>query len=165
MTVISVKGLAELERSLAKLADQPAIRRAARAALREGGRPMMEAARRLAPDDPATGAGNFLRDSIKMATARGDRGEDGDQVFVAIGIDSSRDPAVYRPRKSGQGSYRDPGVAGVSGIIEFGRSGVAARPFMRPAFDQHAPGTPALVGAALGPAIEKEAAKLARRGS
>ncbi len=162
MTTIRVEGLAALEQALRKLGDQPAIRRAGRAALREGGKPMMETARRLAPDDPATGIGQFLQASIKMATGRGDRGDDGDQVFVVIGIDHSLDPPVFRPRQGG-GTYRDPGVAGVSGIIEFGRPGVAAKPFMRPAFDQHAAATPALVGRALGPAIEKEAAKLDRR--
>jgi HK97 gp10 family phage protein len=162
---IRIEGLADLERQLSALGDLKAIRRVGRAALREGGRPIMETARSLAPDDPATGSGNYLRASIKMATGRGDRGDDGDQVFVVIGIDRSIDPPVMRPRADGSGSYRDPGVAGVAGIIEFGRPGVAARPFMRPAFDQHALAVPGIVAAALGPAIEKEAAKLAKRGA
>jgi HK97 gp10 family phage protein len=160
---IRVEGLQALERQLRALGNQPAIKRAGRAALREGGKPMMETARSLAPDDPATGSNLYLRASIKMATGRGDKGDDGDQVYVVIGIDRSIDPPVMRPRANGSGSYRDPGVAGVAGIIEFGRSGVPARPFMRPAFDQHALAVPGIVAAALGPAIEKEAAKLAKR--
>ncbi|XUU60644.1 HK97-gp10 family putative phage morphogenesis protein [Erythrobacter sp. HA6-11] len=160
---VKIDGGRELERQLRQLGDLRAVRRAGRAALRKGGKPMLETARMLAPDDPATGPGKFLRQSIKMATGRRERGEDGDQVYVVIGIDQNVDPARYISRKSGQGTYRDPGVAGVSVIIEFGRPGVPAQPFMRPAFDQHAQGAILLTARSLGPEIEREAAKLAKR--
>lgn len=161
---VKVEGLRALERKLHQLGDLPAVRRAGRKALRAGGAPMVASAKQFAPDDPVTGPDLHLRASIKMATGRRERGDDGDQVWVVIGIDANVDPPVLRRRKDGRGSYRDPGVAGVASIIEFGRAGVPAAPFFRPAWDAHKAGATAIVGRALGPAIETEAAKLAARG-
>ena len=162
---ISVKfeNAKEIERMLAELGDQKAMRRAVRAALREAGAPMMELARNLAPFDQGD-----LKRSIKMATAKRARGQDPDQFGIVIGIDTNEQPAREVPRKtkSGQGkggTYRDPGVAGAGPIIEFGRPGVAAKPFFRPAFDAEGEKTIKRFGEVAGPAIEKEAAKLASK--
>jgi len=166
---IDISGAKEMEKALAELADQPAMRRAIRAALREAAQPIVDAAKAAAPVDRGD-----LRDSIKVATAKRGRGSDQDEFGIVIGIDSNVQPAKYvvrqkqvrkkSPRRSGNaGTYRDPGVAGVAPIVEFGRPGVPAEPFMRPAFDAHGEGAITRFGAAVGPAIEDEAAKLARR--
>lgn len=163
---ISVKfeNAKEIERMLAELGDQKAMRRAIRAALRQAGAPMMERAISLVPVDQGD-----LKRSIKMATAKRYRGQDQDQFGVVIGIDANEQPAKEVPRKtkSGRGkrgTYRDPGVAGVGPITEFGRPGKSARPFMRPAFDFEGEATIRRFGEVAGAAIEKEAAKLARKG-
>lgn len=144
---------------LAELGDQKAMRRAMRSALRAAGEPMMELARNLAPFDQGD-----LKRSIKMATAKRYRGQDQDQFGVVIGIDANEQPAKQVPRKTGKrGTYRDPGVAGVGPIIEFGRPGKAAKPFMRPAFDAEGEKTIQRFSKTAGPAIEKEAERLARK--
>lgn len=160
---VEVVGLRELERKLQALGDLPAIRRAGREALRAGGRPMLDAVIAGAPDDPATGPGKYLKQSIKMATGRAQRSAGGEQVWVVIGIDVNVDPPQVVRRKRGSGSYRDPGVAGVGPMIEFGTAEMAAQPFFRPAWDEHKSGTTLLVGRALGPAIEVQAQRLAAR--
>lgn len=160
---ISVKfeNAKEIEQMLAELGDQKAVRRAVRNALREAGAPMMELARNLAPFDQGD-----LKRSIKMATAKRFRGQDQDQFGIVIGIDSNEQPPREVARKEGKGgTYRDPGVAGAGPIIEFGRPGVAAKPFMRPAFDAEGEKTIKRFGEVAGPAIEKEAEKLARKRS
>lgn len=172
MTVtVKVEGAAALEKSLRLLGDAPAARRTAQRALRQALEPVREQAVQLAPDDPATGSGKFLRESIKIGTAKRSRVNRGqaaiedtaDQVWMVLGIDQGVDPPVERPRQRGEGSYRDPGVAGVSVIIEFGRDGVAAVPFMRGAWDAQKAVLPARAGAVLGPEIEKTAARLAKK--
>lgn len=155
---VSFKGGKELEQALAALGDSRAIRSAARAALREAAKPMQVMAQSLAPRD----VGNLV-ESIKIATGKGDRGNDGDQVFVVLGIDANVQPARIKGKLRGKGTYRDPGVAGVSVIKEFGSEREAPEPFMRPAWDAHSAQTPDRIGKALGPAIETQARRLARR--
>lgn len=155
---VEFQGGLDLDRALAELGDSPAIRRAARQALRQAAAPMRDSAKAKAPKDE----GN-LAESVKIATAKADKGDAGDQVAVVIGIDANVQPAVYVPRKSGDGYYRDPGVAGVSVIKELGTESEPAEPFMRPAWEEHAGATPARVGAALWPAVVREAKRLARK--
>ena len=161
---ISVKfaNAKEIEQALAELGDSKAVRRAVRAALREAGEPMAQLARDLVPRDE----GNLER-SIKMATAKRFRGQDQDQHGIVIGIDANEQPAQEVPRKErskrGGTTYRDPGVAGVGPITEFGRPGKAAKPFMRPAFDAEGEKTIKRFGEVAGAAIEREAARLARK--
>lgn len=159
MTVtVDFEGWREIEALMRGLADAPAVKRAGRGALREAAKPIIATAKRMSPKD----VGN-LEESIKQATAKRDRGDDGDQVAIVIGIDSSVQPPRYIGRKTGKGAYRDPGVAGVGPIKEFGTEHEPAHPFFRPAWDQHKDATPSRIAEALGPAIEKEAAKLAKR--
>lgn len=166
---IELAGAKELERALSELADQPAMRRAIRKALRDAAQPMLEAAKEAVPVDRGD-----LKRSLKIATAKKVRGGDQDSFGIVIGIDANEQPARYivrktvarkkmRRRVANSGTYRDPGVAGVGPIVEFGRPGQPPEPFMRPAFDVHGPGAIARFGAAAGPAIEAEAARLARR--
>lgn len=159
MTVtVEFSGGRELEAALRALGDQPMMRQAAKKALTLAAEPIRAAWAARAPDDPKT-AGN-LKQSVKIGPQRS---RDKDQVWVKIGIDSGVDPAVVRPRKSGRGSYRDPGVAGNAAIQEFGTAKMPANPSARPAWDAEAPATPGRIGAVLGPEIEAAAARIARK--
>lgn len=142
---------------LKALGDSRAAARAGRAALTEAAKPFVATAKALVPVDKGK-----LKESIKVANGKRERGDDGDQVSVVIGIDIEVDPPRIVSRADGQGSYRDPGVAGVSVIQEFDLEH-GGNPFMRPAWDQNKGSAPAEVGRALGPAIEAEAGRLARR--
>ena len=159
---IEVEGGLEIAAALKELGDPRAVRTSLRRALRDAAQPMLEAAKGKVPVDKGD-----LKRSIKMAAAKGEK-LDGDSFGVVIGIDSNEQPArqVVRKTRSGKSAtYRDPGVAGAGPIIEFGRPGVAAKPFMRPAFDAEGEKTIQRFGATAGPAIEKQAAKLARKRS
>lgn len=143
---ITVKGAAAAQAALRELKDTATAKRIGRKAIKQAAEIIATKARSLAPDDPATGAGKFLRQSIKVAPpkrARFNRGQSRgnidaeDQVWMLIGIDQSVDPPKEVRRKNGKGSYRDPGVAGVSVIMEFGAPGgnISPRPFMGPAWE------------------------------
>lgn len=147
-----------IEEALRNLGSPTSTKRAGRAALREAGEPLRALIEQMAPED----AGDLKR-SIKMAPGKRDRSEDGDQAIVVIGIDKSVQPARYLPRKRGKGAYRDPGVAGVGPIKEFGDADEGAQPFFRPAWEAMKGGLPARIGRSLGPAIETEARRLAQR--
>lgn len=171
MATVTVKGGAALDKALLALGDSVTARKIGRLALKAAGAPIEATAKALAPDDPATGPGRFLRDSIKLApisAARVNRGQSlsgdrEDQLWMAVGIDKSDDPPTQKPRKSGRGSYRDPGVAGVSVIIEFGRAGVAAQPFMRAAWDANKGQAIGRMTAIIGPEVDKAARRAAKR--
>jgi HK97 gp10 family phage protein len=72
-----------------------------------------------------------------------------------------------RTRRKDQRSYLigvRPPVSRRFHLLEFGRSGVPAQPFMRPAFDSQAEAALNALGETLGEAICAEANKLAKRG-
>ena len=149
----------DIEAALKALGDPKAIRRAALFGLRKAAEPMRDKAKSLAPRD----VGN-LEESIKIGSAKRKRGGDGDEAGVIIGIDRSVQPARDVPRADGNGTYRDPGVAGVAPIKEFGAPEInqPAEPFMRPAFDSEKERTPARVADHLWPAIERAAKRKGR---
>lgn len=152
------KGGKELERALRELGDPMTARRIGLLALRKGAEPMRDKAKVLVPKDQQD-----LEQSIKIATARKSKGGDKDEVTVLIGIDAAVQPAVEVARKSGDGTYRDPGVAGVGPLQEFGADDMPANPFMRPAYDAEKNATPDRVGREMWPAIQRAAARLAKR--
>lgn len=159
---IEVDGALDIAAALQELGDPRSVRTALRATLRRAAKPMLETARGKAREDK----GNLKR-SIKMAAAKGERA-DSPEFGIVIGIDANEQPATYVPRKTKSGggkggTYRDPGVAGVAVIEEFGRPGEAANPFMRPAFDQEGEPTIRRFGEEAGPIIEKTAARLAKK--
>jgi hypothetical protein len=150
------KGGRALQAALRELANSRAINAAGREGLKAGAQPIADLAITLAPEFE-----HKLKSAIKVGPARG-KGNDKDHLNVVVGIDRSVDPPSFKPRLTGKGSYRDPGVAGHSVIIEFGRAGAAAQPFMTPAMDSQLPLAPERIGAALWPAIEKQARRLAK---
>lgn len=160
---IRFENAAAIQQGLRELGNQPAMRRAIKDALRDAAVPMAELARSLAPIDEGD-----LKRSIKIAPRKRRRGDDVDRFGVVIGIDANEEPALIKARRRRRdggkgGDYRDPGVAGVGPITEFGRPGVAAKPFMRPAFDAEGEKTIQRFGQTAGPAIEKQAAQIARK--
>jgi HK97 gp10 family phage protein len=159
---IEVEGLTDLQTALRELGDPRAIKTALRASLRKAARPMLEAARARVPVDKGD-----LKRSVKIAAAKGER-LDSLEFGVVIGIDANEQPARYVVRKTKSdggrgGTYRDPGVAGVAPITEFGRPGQAAEPFMRPAFDTEGEATIRRFGEVAGAEIERVATRLAKK--
>lgn len=159
---IEVSGLSDIQAALRELGDPRAVRTTLRGILRKAAKPMLEKARANARED--TGA---LKRSVKMAAAKGEK-PDSAEFGIVIGIDGNEDPARYVVRKTNSdggkgGTYRDPGVAGVAVIEEFGRPGEPAHPFFRPAFDQEGQATIERFAQLAGPEIEKTAARIAKR--
>jgi len=155
---IEVSGLSDLQASLRELGDPKAVRTALRAALRKAAAPMLAAAKNRVPIDKGD-----LKRSVKIAAAKGER-PDSPQFGVVIGIDANVQPARNVVRKGGRGgTYRDPGVAGVAPITEFGTADQSAQPFMRPAFDTEGEATIRRFGEVAGPEIERVAARLAKK--
>ena len=123
---------------------------------------MAELARLKVPVDKGD-----LKRSVKMAAAKGEK-LDSPEFGIVIGIDANEQPARYVVRKTRSnggkgGTYRDPGVAGVAPITEFGRVGQPAEPFMRPAFDTEGEATIRRFSEEAGPIIERTAARLAKK--
>lgn len=159
---IEVKGLTELQASLQELGDPRAVRSALRAALRAAALPMRDAAKNGVPVDQGD-----LQRSIKIGAAKGEK-PDSPEFGIVIGIDSNEQPARYVVAKTKSnggkgGTYRDPGVAGVGPIIEFGKIGEPAQPFMRRAFDAEGDNTIRRFGEVAGIHIERTAARLAKK--
>jgi len=116
----TIDGLRELDKGLAefKWATAKAVmRRAGMKALR----PMAEAARQMAPDDPTTGPPHDLKTSITVASKssaeRTGRTSAGDTVMVYMG-----------PTRDGYPQAM---------MQEMGTVHHPPRPYMRPAFEQH----------------------------
>ncbi len=159
---IEVEGLGALQDALRELGDPKTVRTALRAGLRKAAQPMLEKARARVPVDQGD-----LKRSVKMGAAKGER-PDSPEFGIVIGIDANVQPAMIVPRKtkSGRGlggTYRDPGVAGVGPMKEFGTPTEQAQPFMRPAFDEEGEATIRRFGEVAGPEIERVAARLAKR--
>lgn len=159
---VEFKGGKELEAALRELGNRVTAKNVGRRALIQAAEPIRDVARALAPDDPATGAGKYLRESIKVAPGKR---SSGDRIWALVGIDAEVDPAVDKPRKNGSGTYRDAGVAGVAAIMEFGApaSGIPAQPFMRPAWESQKAATPQRVADGVRAEVDKAAARAARK--
>lgn len=148
-TTVQIAGFRELDTALGALAAEyskasgkAVLRRVADKALQ----PMAEAARNLAPDDPAT-QGKDLKASI-----------------VVGGKLNKRQRGIARKDQNKSTVTRYMGTADPAGVPqEFGTVNHGPQPFMRPAFEQEARGAIDIVAKELGPEIEKTAARLAKR--
>lgn len=149
-----VKGLSDCMAAfddLPKAVQRPVLIRLGKEALE----PMAETARKLAPDDPATGPPD-LHTSIIVGTQQ----KSSTKVF--------RDP----DKEFGATIYMGPTKHGYPQAIpqEFGSVKMAPHPFMRPAFQQHVQGVFDYISANLARLIlaaakrwEKRAARLAAK--
>lgn len=159
---VTVKGGREAQAALRAIGNQVTARRIGRKAIKPSADIIAAKAASLAPDDPATGAGRFLAASIKSGPSKS---RDKDQVWIRVGIDQSIDPPKQVQRKNGKGSYRDPGVAGVAVIMEFGAPGgnIAPRPFMGPAWESEKEATAQRITDAVLTEATKAAERAARK--
>ena len=148
-TTVRVEGLSDLDEALGKLAEEygkasgkAVLRRVADKALQ----PMAEAARQLAPDDPAT-TSNDLKASITVG-----------------GKLTKRQASLARKDQDKATVTRYMGTADPAGVPqEFGTVNHGPQPFMRPAWDANKDGALKIVADELGPEIERTAARLAKR--
>ncbi|MGB7407154.1 MAG: HK97-gp10 family putative phage morphogenesis protein [Pontixanthobacter sp.] len=155
---VTIEGGKALEKALADLGDPVYMKRAARKALRTAAKPIVETAKSLVPVDEGD-----LRESIKQGAARKGRSIDSDyQVKQIVAIDRNVQPP--REIEGRSKKYRDPGVAGVAGIKEFGGPDQPAQPFMLPAWDAEKGASTKRIMDTLGPAIEDQARKKAAKG-
>ena len=151
--------LGRLDAALQGLSDPKFIRRAGLKGLREAAIPIRDRAKREAPKDEFD-----LEKSIAVKAGRKGRGDDADLITYQVGIDQNVDPPRQIVRQDGKGTFRDPGVAGHSVIIEYGRDGVPADPFFRRSFDAEKNATPQRIADELEPAIADQARKMAKKG-
>lgn len=138
---LKLSGFKELEAQLATLKDKATSRRVGLRALQKAAEPIRDRAKELAPDDPATGEGKYLKEAIKIGRAAGAQqkeGNSGSIVSTFIGIDGSVKPAkpsTKRKTKKGTGKPGG-GVAAYSIFQELGTSSRSAQPYLRPAFEE-----------------------------
>ncbi len=163
-----VEGLSEMSANLRELSKATA-RNVLRRILMQAGEPMAETMRRLAPDDPATGAPD-LRSSIAVSPRL--KNSVGKSEFAAVmrmgGTVAQARSAMRDARRAaaGEGSFAEvyvgPGKGGSHGVLqEFGTINHAPQPFARPAWDQHKDEALDIIKRELGGAIDK-AVKRAR---
>jgi HK97 gp10 family phage protein len=156
---VRIEGLAGLDKALRELGNAVTARRIGRKALEAGLEPIRAMASALAPDNPET-SGN-----LKIAIGKTiHRAKTEDQLWGSVGIDKSVDPPRMVARKSGKGSYRDPGVAGNAVMQELGTGKMPANPFMRPAWFAEGPAAPGRIAAQLRIDIDKAARRAAKKG-
>jgi len=132
---LKLTGLKELEAELASLKDRATSRRVADRALRKMAEPIRDRAKELAPDDPSTGEGKYLVESIKIGRAAGVQqklGNSGTVVSTFVGIDGS-----VLPASTSSTGKRKPGVAAISIFRELGTERLPAQPYLRPAFEEN----------------------------
>ena len=133
MTVIRVEGLDVLARRLRELPDR--VRRVALIrAVKAAAEPIVVRAKALAPKDTGT-----LVQNIGVRFTRRGAGRVSAQigVFARKLSDKQRVAAHARARKRGKerASYRDLNDPFYARFVEVGTSKMAARPFLRPAFE------------------------------
>ncbi|WP_260928213.1 HK97-gp10 family putative phage morphogenesis protein [Novosphingobium sp. 9] len=166
---MKLTGFSDLEKQLAQLADKATMRRVGTRALQVAAEPMLAEAKRLAPDDPATGEGKYLVESIKIGRAANAgqqrAGNSGTQVSTFIGIDGSVKPAKPSTRRFTKKGTGKPGggVAAYSIFEEMGTATHKAQPYMRPAFEAMKEESVNRAGDALREDIVATAARAARK--
>lgn len=138
---VDFTGGKELEAAFAQLKDGATKRRTGLRALQKAAEIIRDRAKELAPDDPETGAGTYLRESIKIGKTKGEPqkgGNKGTLITTFVGIDGSVLPpkaSTKRITRNGSGRLGG-GVATYSVLVENGTATHAAKPYMRPAFEQ-----------------------------
>ncbi len=174
---VEFKGGKEFEAALKLLGSAVSARRVGEQLLTNAAEPVRAEAVMLAPDDPTTGPGKYLRDSIKISlnkassaasrnfrrnTLAGQR-----LVEVYIGIDGSVKPAAApktaRRRKRKAGGVSGGGVGAYSIFQEFGTSSTPAHPFMTPAWEAKQGEALSIIQAQIGDVVAKAAARSAKR--
>lgn len=165
---VSITGGKDLEAAFAQLKDGATKRRTGTRALQKAAEIIRDRAKELAPDDLETGANNYLRASIKIGRAAGAmqrQNNSGSVVTTFVGIDGSvlpSKPSTKRLTKKGTGKPGG-GVAVYSIMVENGTASHAAKPFMRPAWEQTKDSALKAIVEITRVEIDKTAARAARK--
>lgn len=129
----------------------------------KGAREMEALLKRLGPIPAGKAGDEALRAGCRIIVAEAKR-------LVKVRTGEMKRHITYAPntrtRAKNQRSYLvgvRPPTSRRFHLLEFGRSGVPAQPFMRPAFDNKAVEALDVIGASLGPAIEKAATSMVKR--
>ena len=145
---MQVQGLKALDEALKEFRPSTA-RGVARRVLMKAGQPIAETARRLAPDDPATGPPYDLKTSITVSSgqimggARRRTREGAQEVTIYVGPTTDGYPQAM--------------------IQEFGAKHHPPQSYMRPAWDTHAEGALKSITTDMAVEIDKAAARAARK--
>ncbi len=165
---VSVDGLAELDANLGHLTKATA-RNVLRKVLTKAGQPIAETMRRLAPDDPKTGAPD-LKTSIAVSPKLKNKvgHKEYSDTLALGGTKAEAVQALRDARRAGGGSFAEvyvgPGKGGAHGVLqEFGTVNHAPQPFARPAWEQHKGEALEIIKAELGGEIRRAAQRAARR--
>lgn len=148
---IKVDGLPELEAGLLALEAQVASR-VLRRGLREGAKPVVEAAKSNVP--VFSGA---LRESIGVRTAKGRRGKNAAVAFIGSIAKDKKAIALANDQRNTR-------VKGIfwGHIVELGYGRQAPQPFLRPAFDAKAIEAVSIFALTIKKSLERIARKVNR---
>jgi len=174
---VEFKGGTELQAALKALGDVDAARRLATRVLTNAANIVADEARTLAPDDPKTGLGKYLKEAIKVGSRKASSAASRDfrqntlagrrLVEVYVGIDGSvlpaQPPKTGRRRKRKAGGSSGGGVAAYSIFQEMGTSSMPAHPFMAPAWEAKQGEALSIIQSQLGDEITKTATRYARK--
>ncbi len=133
---IELQGLAELSAALKQLPRELSSRNGGplRAALAQAAKVIRDQAQAMAPQDSG-----LLKREIRMVRAR-DPGSVGANEQYLVGVRRGKrikyaDTRENRRKRRVGKKYQDPGRAYYWRFLEFGTERMAARPFLRPAFE------------------------------
>ena len=151
LTTVRLSGFKELDAALAALPRRIAGNVLTRA-LMAASAPLVATAKRLAPDDPRTGAPD-LHTSIVALKAKNPKSVFGRIVYVG--------PTAEKIRSARTGRATGRWVAATE--LEFGTGDMPMKPFMRPAFEATKGQMLDSLKRSLAVEIEKAAARVAKR--
>jgi HK97 gp10 family phage protein len=145
---VRVDGLRELDAALADL-PKATGKAVLRRTLLKAGKPIADAARGMAPDDPLTG-GNDLRSSIGVGTKLTKR-------------QAKLHRKMFKNDKASAEAFAGAGKVAHAHLQEFGTVNHGPQPFMRPAWDANAGRALDIIKTDMWTEIEKAAQRLAKR--
>jgi len=167
----SIDGLKEVDAALSEL-NRATARNVARRALRKVGMVIAEAAKALAPDDPATPAPDLHRSIAVSPRLINKRGlSDFANEMAATGDRGAAVEAIRSARRKGDGDapivtmFVGPAnlPARYAHLVEFGTAHSAAQPFMTPAWEANKNKALDMVADELRKEIAAAAARAARK--
>lgn len=160
MISIKIEGLKELQQALDQLPKE-IQGRPLRSAVSYGAKAVVEDVKSKVP----VGETGILKSAVYRYRSRRDSATGRETFFVGIrqGKAQYKDTA-YNRRKGRVGkTYKTAGEAYYWRFLEFGTAKMAARPFLRPAFEATKSRAVEIIKERLGKAIETQAKKLARK--
>jgi HK97 gp10 family phage protein len=145
---VKVEGQRELDRALGQL-PKATGKAVLRRTLLKAGKPIADAARGMAPDDPETG-GNDLRSSIGVGTQLSER-------------QKKLHKKMFKSDKASAEAFAGAGKVPHAHLQEFGTVNHGPQAFMRPAWDSQQGKALDIVKSELGNEIMKAAKRLAKK--